>query len=169
VLPVLLSVLHGLSKKASLSFGAPTNLYGLRYAPTNEQGFLFGLLSVQLGIIVESIQSAYPDCQAKRCIDRARNRWQAVRIEFEFSTSNFRDHRHDPAGCDLIVCWRHDWPACPLEVIELRAVVDALGCSVNAWHVLPVAMALKAESPEQGDCSSQHAQYPLSPRSGSIA
>ena len=34
--------------------------------------------------------------------------------------------RHDPAACDLIVCWEHNWPECPLEVIELRSVVDRL-------------------------------------------
>jgi hypothetical protein len=21
-----------------------------------------------------------------------------------------RDHGHDPAGCDRIICWEHDWP-----------------------------------------------------------
>jgi hypothetical protein len=77
-----------------------------------------------LGIIVEAMQSGYPDCEATRCIDPKHNRWQPVRIEFEFASSNFRDHGHDPAGCDLIVCWQHDWPDCPLEVIELRAVVE---------------------------------------------
>jgi hypothetical protein len=30
---------------------------------------------------------------------------------------------HDPKGCDLIVCWEHNWPECPLEVLELRAIV----------------------------------------------
>jgi Homing endonuclease associated repeat len=23
-------------------------------------------------------------------------------------------------GCDLIVCWKHNWPECPLEVLELK-------------------------------------------------
>ena len=25
--------------------------------------------------------------------------------------------------CDLIVCWEHNWPECPLEVIELKSLV----------------------------------------------
>jgi hypothetical protein len=25
----------------------------------------------------------------------------------------------------VIVCWVHNWPECPLEVVELRAVVNA--------------------------------------------
>jgi hypothetical protein len=30
---------------------------------------------------------------------------------------------HDPSKCDLIVCWRHNWPECPLEVLELRKLL----------------------------------------------
>jgi hypothetical protein len=37
-----------------------------------------------------------------------------------------RPHGHDPAGCDLIVCWQHDWPDSPLEVIELCSVIGKL-------------------------------------------
>lgn len=116
------------TKGDGIVFGAPINFRGLRHAPINEQGvvYLFGMVSSELGLIVEAIQSAYPDCEAKRCVDGKQNRWQRVRIEFEFYSSNFRDHGHDPAGCDMIVCWEHDWPDCPLEVIELRSVIDQL-------------------------------------------
>ena len=36
-------------------------------------------------------------------------------------------HGHDPAGCDVLVCWRHNWPECPpeLEVLALADVVAA--------------------------------------------
>jgi hypothetical protein len=79
----------------------------------------------------EIVQSYYralavPDCEAKRCVDRRNERWQRVRIEFEFYSSNFRDHGHDPDGCDVIVCWEHDWADCPLEIVELRRVIDDL-------------------------------------------
>ena len=42
------------------------------------------------------------------------------RIEFEFESRNFRDHGHPPDGCDIIVCWRHNWAECPehLEIIR---------------------------------------------------
>ena len=30
---------------------------------------------------------------------------------------------HDPAKADIIVCWEHNWPECPLEVIELKKLV----------------------------------------------
>ena len=79
---------------------------GLTHAPINEQGvvFLFGIVSHELGFVVESVQASYPDCEAKRCVDRDNQRWQRVRIEFEFASRNFRDRGHDPTGCDLIVC-----------------------------------------------------------------
>jgi len=110
------------------TFGPPINFRGLRHAPINEQGvvFLFGMVCYELGFIVEAIHAAYPDCEAKRCVDQRQQRWQRVRIEFEYWSSNFRDHGHDPANCDLIVCWEHDWAECPLEVIELRRVIDKL-------------------------------------------
>jgi hypothetical protein len=31
---------------------------------------------------------------------------------------------HPAAHCDLIVCWKHNWPECPLEVLELRKVIE---------------------------------------------
>jgi hypothetical protein len=115
-------------KGAGPQFGPPINFRGLRHSPINEQGvvFLFGMVSYELGFIVEAIQAGYPDCEAKRCVDQQNQRWQRVRIEFEFWSSNFKDHGHDPGGCDLIVCWEHDWPDCPLEVVEFRRVIDQL-------------------------------------------
>ena len=110
------------------TFGAPINFRGLRHAPINEQGvvFLFGMVSYELGFTVEAIHAAYPDCEAKRCADHRQQRWERVRVEFEYWSSNFRDHGHNPEACDIIVCWEHDWPECPLEVIELRRVIGQL-------------------------------------------
>lgn len=109
-------------------FGPPIDFRGLRHAPINEQGvvFLFGMVSYELGFIVEAIHAAFPDCEAKRCVDRRNERWQRVRVEFEFYSSTFRDHGHDPNGCEVIACWEHDWADCPLEVVELRRVIDDL-------------------------------------------
>lgn len=109
-------------------YGAPINFRGLRHAPVNEQGvvFLFGMVAYELGFIVEAVHAAYPDCEAKRCIDQKEQRWQRVRIEFEFRSRTFRDHGHDPNSCDLIVCWEHNWTECPLQVLELRRVLDDL-------------------------------------------
>jgi hypothetical protein len=107
-------------------FGAPLNFRGLRHAPINELGvvYIFGMVSYELGFIVEALQSSFPDCEAKRSIGK--DRWQRTRIEFEFRSSNFRAHKHPLDGADLIVCWEHDWPDCPLEVIELRGAIISL-------------------------------------------
>ena len=111
-----------------LEYGAPINFRGLRHAPINEQGvvYLFGMVSLELGLIVEAVQSAFPDCEAKRCIDPRLDRWQRVRVEFEYLSRNFRDHGHDPNGCDLIVCWELNWPECPIEVIQLKTIINSL-------------------------------------------
>jgi hypothetical protein len=105
--------------------GPPTRPCGLAYEPINEMGVmaLFCMLSRQLGFVIESVQSAFPDCEAKMEVEPGR--WQHFRIEFEYESRNFRDHRHDPAKCDLIVCWRHNWKDCPpnLQVLELSKVM----------------------------------------------
>jgi len=110
------------------TYGNPTNFHALRHEPVNEQGvvLLFGMLAKQLGFLVEAVQKGFPDCEAKRQI--APERWQRVSIEFEFESRNFRDHRHPLHGCDLIVCWRHNWDDCPkhIEVLELSRVVKSL-------------------------------------------
>ncbi len=93
------------------------------HGPINENGvlYLFGTVSDRLGFVVTLIQGAFPDCYAMRLVDV--DRWQPVRIEFEYESRNFLRHLHDPSQCDIIVCWKHNWPECPLEVIELSKIV----------------------------------------------
>jgi hypothetical protein len=112
----------------AMTYGPPLQFREMLHAPTNELGvvLLFGMLCRDLGFRVEAVRAAYPDCEAKRCVDRQRERWQRVRIEFEYRSAQFRHAGHDPRGCDLIVCWIHDWAKAPVEVLELRAVVAAL-------------------------------------------
>ena len=108
-------------------YGDPLDFPTFRHEPVNEQGvvLLFGMLAKQLGFIIETVQTGFPDCQAKRQV--APGRWQRVTIEFEFESRNYRDHGHSHTGCDLIVCWRHNWPDCPqhLEVLELAGFVES--------------------------------------------
>lgn len=107
-------------------YGMPLNFRGLQHAPLNEQGvvFLFGMICSEIGFIVEAVRTGYPDCEAKRRIDK--NQWERVRIEFEFLSSNFKEHGHNPEQCDLIVCWIHDRQECPLEVIELKSEIERI-------------------------------------------
>ena len=55
------------------------------------------------------------------------DRWQRVWIEFEYESRNFLKHFHDASKADIIVCWTHNWPECPLPVIELKELVKRLG------------------------------------------
>lgn len=115
-------------KTSGPEFGAPISFRGMTHAPINEQGvvYLFGMVSYELGFIVEAIQPSFPDCEAKHCVDTKRNRWQRVRIEFEYQSRNFLQHGHNPTACDIIVCWENDWPDCPLNVLELRSIINEL-------------------------------------------
>jgi hypothetical protein len=114
----------GLTAKPRILTGEP--VYGeallhpvISHAPTNESGvvFLFGVLAGELGFRIQRIQTEFPDCEAMRQIEPGK--WQRVRIEFEYESRNFVLHMHPAAKCDVIVCWRHNWKDCPLEVIEL--------------------------------------------------
>jgi len=126
-LPITLKPTVPASKKPII-YGEPLDFRGLRYAPVNEQGvvYLFGMISREMGFLIESIRTDFPDCEGKRALDAAGTKWQHVRIEFEYRSRNFAEHGHDPDGCDLIVCWIHDWPECPVEVLELKINVGLL-------------------------------------------
>lgn len=111
------------NRPAMLPDGSP-----LDYEPNNEQGVIFlfsSLARSRFGLRVESVRAGYPDCTAYLNGKR-------VRIEFEYRSRNFVQHRHDPQLCDWIVCWIHDWPAVParIRVIELRSV---FGLGFNVW------------------------------------
>lgn len=109
-----------------LTYGEPLTISPMTYAPTCEDGviFLFGHLAPRLGFAVERIQGAFPDCTALREVRPGV--WQRVKIEFEQESRNFLLHGHPVDGCQIIVCWIHNWENCPLEVIELKKVMDEL-------------------------------------------
>jgi hypothetical protein len=104
-------------------YGEPLLDSPLTCAPINEMGvvLLFGGVARRLGFSVTRVQTEFPDCEALRQVER--DRWQRVRIEFEYESRNFLFHGHPLTECDLIVCWSHNWEDCPLEVLELKTVV----------------------------------------------
>ena len=131
----IIGLTHGLhvpsekiqTRKRSI-VGQPLDFRGMRFAPVNEQGvvYLFGMVSQELGFFIESVRVKYPDCEGKRCCDSKANLWEHLYIEFEYKSTNFVEHGHNPEDCDLIVCWIHDWKDCPLEVLELREAIRVL-------------------------------------------
>jgi hypothetical protein len=104
-----------------LSRPIPIKNAPLQYAPEGEMGvvFLFAAIAHKLQFRIEKIRAAYPDCIAYRHVGDSERR---VRIEFEYKSSSFKLHGHDPKLCDCIVCWHHDCPTLPrhIEVIELK-------------------------------------------------
>ena len=108
--------------------GEPFDRSPMTNAPVNELGVmvLFGMVAAGLGLQVESVQGKFPDCVAKRRV--APGKWQYLRIEFEYESKNFKLHGHDPKGCDMIVCWRHNWKECP-ESIEVVELCRLFGCN----------------------------------------
>jgi len=106
-------------------FGDKIGFKSLSCAPVNELGvvYLFGVLHDTFDFIIESIQSGYPDCLARRKVGN--NRWEEVRIEFEYDSRSFKAHGHDPSRVDVIICWTHNWKECPkrIEIIELSSLL----------------------------------------------
>jgi hypothetical protein len=102
----------------------PPDFRGLLWAPSYEQEvvLLFGLLLPYLdeAYAIEECSEAFPDCRLLRSRDSL-----LLRVEFELYSSRFRDHKHDPSQCDMIVCWKHDWANCPVKnVLVLSRVVE---------------------------------------------
>ncbi|MCI0331539.1 MAG: hypothetical protein L0196_11460 [candidate division Zixibacteria bacterium] len=129
----------------------------LYYAPKDEQGvvYLFSHFARnRFGLRVETVQSNYPDCIAFLNGKR-------IRIEFEYYSGNFERHKHNPKGCDWIVCWTHDWPEAPshLRIIELR---KEFGLGFNVW-VQPVS-----DENRRKQISKTHKGWWSVPRSASV-
>jgi Homing endonuclease associated repeat len=107
-------------------YGAPLFPAPLAMAPTNEMGvlFLFAAEARNLGFRMLRVQAGFPDGEAFREVRPGQ--WQRVRIEFEYESRNFLAHMHPISGCEMIVCWKNNWPECPLEVLELSKIFPEL-------------------------------------------
>ena len=112
--------------KGARPCGEVLRFRALVHAPTNEGGVVlaFGMVAEDLGYAIETVEQSFPDCVAKRIVGAGR--WETVRIEFEYRSRNFHHHAHDPKGCDVVVCWEHDWPDCPVEVLDLKSAIEGL-------------------------------------------
>jgi hypothetical protein len=87
---------------------------------TNEMGVIveFAKRSESMGWEIVSIQAGFPDVTIKNI-----KTGEIVRAEIEYNSSSFYAHKHDPAKCDLIICWVHDWKECVMPVWELSITV----------------------------------------------
>lgn len=108
--------------------GKTLNFRHFAYNPTyeNEVVSIFSAVAGELGFEIITIRDAFPDCKARRKSQNFRNRMRDCLIEFEFKSSDFVKHKHPIDGCDLIICWVHDWLECPIEVINLNTEIKKL-------------------------------------------
>jgi hypothetical protein len=107
-------------------YGAPLTPWTLLHAPINEMGvlYLLGALAPHVGLVVTRVQAPFPDLEVMREVGPGR--WQRLPAELEYESRNFLIHGHDPEKVAMIVCWVHNWPECPVEVVELSGVLRRL-------------------------------------------
>jgi len=78
---------------------------GFKYLRYNEQ-FVVGLFSRvydKLGFrFITRFKTSFPDAEVEDENGIIRH------IEFEYRSSSFIKHKHDPKLCDIIVCWHDD-------------------------------------------------------------
>jgi hypothetical protein len=117
-----------IAKKKPKPVGGPIHFRGLNFAPVNAKGvaYLFGMISAEMGFVLETFRTAPPDVDGKRCIDTANDLWKKVKIDFVYKSSDFNSPGHNEMETDIITCWVHDWEDCPVEVLELRSVIQLL-------------------------------------------
>ena len=110
--------------KEEVTIGEPLDFAGMTNAPIEENGviFLFGKLHERMGFRIRAIRKGFPDAIGEVWI---KGKLYPRRIEFEYKSSNFKQHGHNPDECDIIVCWEHDWADCPgnIFVLELKSEI----------------------------------------------
>jgi hypothetical protein len=109
--------------------GEPVHFKSIAYAPQNEAGviLLWAEMRKELGMdYVTSLGPSYivngPDAVVKMPAGKG---WVDKLVEFEFKSRNAKG-KHNFDFIDYIVCWEHNWPDCPVEVIELKSRLDDL-------------------------------------------
>jgi hypothetical protein len=108
-----------------------TDLECMVREPVNELGVvgLFFYWHNELGFPeIEFVRREFPDA---RVTERTpAGDLISKYIEFEFRSSGYKDHtinpEHKRRKCHYVVCWEHDWPNCPVSVIELRSKIPEI-------------------------------------------
>jgi hypothetical protein len=107
---------------------------GIVYAPVNRAGVLliFSRLLDEFDMLIEEVA---PDCSyliSRRRMDTGQpgtGYWERVKIALACSSTELKEitkSNEDAQGsADLLICWQHDWPDCPIEAFELRSLFAA--------------------------------------------
>jgi hypothetical protein len=99
--------------------------------PQNELGVIvaFAQSASESGFEIVRIGAQFPDATIRRGTE-------SYEVEFEFASSSFRYHGHDPRKCDLVVCWSNDGDCGYLPVVAL---------SDPGWYEYSISMATMAQ------------------------
>ncbi|MCP4580267.1 MAG: hypothetical protein GY839_01520 [candidate division Zixibacteria bacterium] len=94
---------------------------GIVYSPVNRAGVLliFARLLDEFDMLVEEIADDCGFVIVRRRVDAG---WERVKISLSFKSSEFSNGSPDDG--DLLICWHHDWPDCPLKTFELKALFE---------------------------------------------
>jgi len=101
----------------------PLNKIALLFSPQYEQEvvYLFSRFHQDLGFpYIKIFQTAFPDVIV---IDEKR---KEARIELEVLASDFKNHGHNPDGCDYIICWENDLIDIPSNYPEIISLKEYL-------------------------------------------
>ena len=88
--------------------------------------FLFGMIATELGFVITSISDDIPAAEGRRCVDIASDNWEEVELDFYFQSSDLKKTITSDSEFDIVICWKHDWSDCPLEVLELKSIIKEL-------------------------------------------
>lgn len=108
--------------------GDVLNFRGIKYSPVDTRGviYIFGLVSEELSYIVESFGEDKLCFAGKRNLSLENEKWEAVNIGFTLNSSDLKGSGRLTKNCQLLVCWKHEWEECPVEVLELSSVLPGL-------------------------------------------
>lgn len=114
--------------KKPKNLGPKINFRGLKHEPVNREGvmFLFGMVAMDLGYVITAVSDDFPAAEGRRCVDIATDKWEEVELDFYFQSSELKRTITNDSEFDIVICWRHDWPDCPLEVLELKSIIKDL-------------------------------------------
>lgn len=94
----------------------------------------FSLNSHEMGYRIISLQgNRFPDAIIRKGD-------KTLRVEFEYLSSNFIYHKHNPKECDLIICWRNNIKRSELyrienlPIISIEEIISSENISNNFKH-----------------------------------
>ncbi|MEN8153841.1 MAG: hypothetical protein ABFR75_07435 [Acidobacteriota bacterium] len=104
------------------------NFRGIKTAPVDVNGviFIFGLICEELSFIIEKFNSDLPCFEGKRSLNSSGTKMEDVKLGFFYKSSDLKKKTVNNSDFNILICWTHDWNDCPVEVLELKAVLKLL-------------------------------------------